>query len=197
MRARDTAQDAAGVVVAGSLSHMVPIRQGAAASDAGQLPSQAELEDAFHELGGILADAGCDLIILEGMYDLGRIPPALDAALATKLPVWFGASARRGRDGRPISFHQSEDISLEAVAEMIPHSGIDAAGIMHTTAEIVADALKVVRGHFGGPLMAYPDWAISRCQIGASWMSSRRSVSKRSAAIGLLPACRSSAAAAA
>jgi hypothetical protein len=47
----------------------------------------------------------CDLIILEMMYDPGRIPPALDAALATKLSVWFGASARRGRDGRPISFH--------------------------------------------------------------------------------------------
>lgn len=40
---------------------------------------------------------------------------------------------------------------------MIPQSGVDAAGIMHTSAEIVADALKVVRGHFGGPLMAYPD----------------------------------------
>ena len=40
---------------------------------------------------------------------------------------------------------------------MIPQSGIDAAGIMHTSAEIVTDALKAVRGHFGGPLMAYPD----------------------------------------
>jgi len=157
LRARDMAPDAAGAVVAGSLSHMVPIREGAAVSDAAQLPSQTELEDAFHELGGILAGAGCELIILEMMYDPGRITPALDAALATKLPVWFGASARRGRDGRPISFYQSDDISLEAVAKMIPQSGIDAAGIMHTSTEIVTDALKAVRGHFGGPLMAYPD----------------------------------------
>ena len=157
LRARDMARDATEVVVAGSLSHMVPIIQGAAVSDAAQLPSQAELEDAFHELAGILAEAGCDLVILEMMYDPDRIPLALDAALATKLPVWFGASARRGPDGRPISFHQSEEISLEAVSEMIPQNGIDAAGIMHTSSEIVADALKVVRRHFGGALMAYPD----------------------------------------
>src|SRR6516165_9811015 len=57
LRARDTAPDAAGAVVAGSLSHMVPIKEGAAVSDAAQLPSQTELEDAFHELGGILAGA--------------------------------------------------------------------------------------------------------------------------------------------
>ena len=40
---------------------------------------------------------------------------------------------------------------------MIPRERVDAAGIMHTGAEIVADALTVVRQHFDGPLLAYPD----------------------------------------
>jgi methionine synthase I (cobalamin-dependent) len=46
---------------------------------------------------------------------------------------------------------------LEDVASMIPRERVDAAGIMHTRAEVVADALEVIRRHFDGPLMAYPD----------------------------------------
>jgi homocysteine S-methyltransferase len=157
LRARETYAAGADVVVAGSLSHMVPILRGARSSDPAEAPSPAEIAEAFHELAGILAGAGCELIILEMMYHPARIRPALEAALATGLPVWFGASARRGRDGRAISFERSEEIPLEDVASMIPRAGIDAAGIMHTNAEITAEALAVVRRHFDGPLMAYPD----------------------------------------
>jgi methionine synthase I (cobalamin-dependent) len=157
LRARERSAAGAEVVVAGSLSHMVPVRQGAAVTDPAQLPSPAEIEDALHELAQILASAGSELIILEMMYHPARIRAALDAALATGLPVWYGASARRGRDGRAIGFNQSEEISLEDVASMIPQRRIDAAGIMHTGAEVMADALEVVRPHFDGPLMAYPD----------------------------------------
>lgn len=157
LRARDTTANSAAVVVAGSLSHMVPILEGGQAYDPAQRPSDAEIEDAFHELAAILAGAGCELIMLEMMYHPGLVRAALAAARATKLPVWFGASARRGRAGNAISYFQSEEIPLESIAAMIPTTGIDAAGIMHTGAEIVSDALDVVRRHFSGPLMAYPD----------------------------------------
>ncbi|HYB09534.1 MAG TPA: homocysteine S-methyltransferase family protein [Alphaproteobacteria bacterium] len=157
LRARDTESDGAAVVVAGSLSHMVPIGQGTEVQNPAELPSDAEIEDALYELAGILAGNGCELIILEMMYHPARIRAAVDAARATKLPVWFGASARRGQDGSPISFHKLNEIPLDSVAAMIPTSGIDAAGIMHTGAELTGEALQVVRRHFGGPLMAYPD----------------------------------------
>jgi homocysteine S-methyltransferase len=157
LRARDTTANGAPVVVAGSLSHMVPIRQGTGAENAAQLPSDAEIEDAFHELAEILAGAGCELIILEMMYHPRRIGAALGAARSTKLPIWFGASARRSRGGKAISFYQLEEMPLEAVVATIPRRGIDAAGIMHTGAEIVTDALEVLRGNFEGTLMAYPD----------------------------------------
>ena len=157
LKARDTTANGASVVVAGSLSHMVPILQGTERQNPALLPSDAEIADALHELAAILAGAGCELIILEMMYHPGRIRAALEAALANKLPVWFGASARRARGGGVISYYQSDEIPMEAVAAMIPSRGIDAAGIMHTNAEIVTDALTVVRRHFAGPLMAYPD----------------------------------------
>jgi homocysteine S-methyltransferase len=91
------------------------------------------------------------------MYHPTRVRLALAAALATGLPVWFGLSARRGADGRVVSFHHAEDLPLEDIAGLIPAGAIDAAGVMHTPADLVEDALAVVRRHFAGPLMAYPD----------------------------------------
>jgi homocysteine S-methyltransferase len=157
LRARDTAPDGARIVVAGSLSHMVPLPVGTAAADPARLPPDTEIEDAFHELAQILVGGGCELILLEMMYHPGRIRLALEAARSTKLPIWFGASARRGRDGQVLSFLQTEELALSAVTALIPQAGIDAAGIMHTGAEMMADALAAVRRDFAGPLMAYPD----------------------------------------
>jgi methionine synthase I (cobalamin-dependent) len=157
LRARDATGEGEEVVVAGSLSHMVPIVKGGRVTDPAQLPSEAELGDALHELAQILAESGCELIILEMMYHPARIRAALDAARATKLPIWFGASARRGRSRMVIAYDQSEEIPLETVAAVIPSGGIDAAGIMHTGVQLISEALDVVRRHFDGPLMAYPD----------------------------------------
>ena len=157
LRARDRAPAGAEVVVAGSLSHMVPLTGGTAVVDRDNVPGDAEIAAAFDELARILAAAGCDLIILEMMYHPGRIRLALDAALATGLPVWFGLSARRGPQGRVVSFEQGEDLSLDEVTDLIPDQGVDAAGVMHSSADLTAEALRSVRRNFDGPLMAYPD----------------------------------------
>ncbi|MEE9250682.1 MAG: homocysteine S-methyltransferase family protein [Alphaproteobacteria bacterium] len=157
LRARDRAPSGTSVVVAGSLSHMVPVAEGTAVVDPGKLPDDVEMATAFNELAQILAAAGCELIILEMMYHPGRIRLALDAALTTGLPVWFGLSSRKGKDGTIVSFHQSEDLPLDEVAALILGQGVDAAGVMHSGAELIVEALQPVRRHFAGPLMAYPD----------------------------------------
>jgi len=157
LAARDASERAAAVVVAGSLSHMVPVAAGRDVVDPGRVPSQAELSDAFHELAQILKAAGCELILLEMMYNPVRVPLVLEAALATGLPVWFGASARRAGDGRVISFDRNAEFELDSIARLIPASGVDAAGIMHSAADLIDEALLGVRRHFSGPLLAYPD----------------------------------------
>jgi homocysteine S-methyltransferase len=156
-RARDITPGSGHVVVAGSLSHMVPMPRGTAAVDPRKLPSDGEIGDALDELAQNLVASGAELIMLEMMYHPGRVRLALDAALATGLPVWFGLSARRGQDGETLSFLQSETLPLDHIARMIPRTGIDVAGAMHTGSEVIADALAIVRQHFAGPLMAYPD----------------------------------------
>jgi homocysteine S-methyltransferase len=157
LRARDQAPNPDEVVVAGSLSHMVPVASGTDVVDPSKVPDEAAMAAAFQELAQILARAGCELVLLEMMYHPTRIRLALEAARATGLPIWLGISVRRGADGRVVSFHQAEDLSLDEVTSLIPAAGVDAAGIMHSGADLVSEALVSVRRHYGGPLMAYPD----------------------------------------
>ena len=157
MRARDSVDSSERVAVAGSLSHMVPMPVGGAAVHLNAAFSPAQMSDAFHELAHILKDAGVDHLMLEMMYNPVRIPLAVEAALSTGLPIWFGLSARRSNDSALLSFDQLEDIPLQDIVDLIPDAGIDAAGVMHTTSETISAALDLVRVKFEGPLMAYPD----------------------------------------
>ncbi|CAB4894402.1 unannotated protein [freshwater metagenome] len=157
LRARDQMNANGRVAVAGSLSHMVPVAAGTGRVDADRVPSGQEVSEAFHELAGILRDSGVDHIMLEMMYNPGRAALALEAALSTGLPVWFGMSARRAADGRVLTFDALEDIEIAAVAGLVPATGVDAAGFMHTGAEIISEALDLARPFLHCPLMAYPD----------------------------------------
>jgi homocysteine S-methyltransferase len=157
LRARNTAPNGSSVVVAGSLSHMVPMAEGTMVGDPGKLPDEAEMAAAFNELAQILTASGCELIILEMMYHPQRTRLALNAALTTGLPVWFGLSARRTKNGTIASFHQSQELPLDDIAALIPRQGVDVAGIMHSGAELIVEALQTLWRHFDGPLMVYPD----------------------------------------
>ena len=160
LRARDlatTKSPSRKIAVAGSLSHMLPVAAGTAKVDQAQVPSSGELAHAFGELAGILKSSGVDHIMLEMMYEPTRVPLVLNAALETGLPVWFGMSARRTKDGRVMSFDQHNEFPLEEITKLIPKTGVDVAGVMHTGAEIIGETLSAIRKNFSGPLSAYPD----------------------------------------
>jgi homocysteine S-methyltransferase len=154
------ARDASGqgdVLIAGSLSHMCPIVGGTAQPDPNRAPSEADMADAFEELGVLLRDEGCELILLEMMYDPARIGPAFRAATATGLPVWAGFSARRGEDGHVLSYASEREIPFHDLLRVLEDFEVQAAGVMHTQSNVVGDALDTLRGVFAGTLMAYPD----------------------------------------
>lgn len=157
LAAREAAPTGRNVLVAGSLSHMVPVAGGTDKVDPALVPSDGEVLDAFGELAGILKASGVDLIILEMMYHPGRTRAAVEAAGAASLPVWFGLSARRAEDGRILSYDHLQDMPVDDIARLIPASGVDVAGCMHTGPDITGEGLEAVRRHFAGPLMAYPD----------------------------------------
>ncbi|MDA1100023.1 MAG: homocysteine S-methyltransferase family protein [Proteobacteria bacterium] len=145
------------VLVAGSLSHMHPFIGDPPQVDPSQVLSEAEMADAFGELAMLLCDEGCDLIILEMMCVPERMGPAFTAAAATGLPVWAGFSARRGEDGQVLSFATGRDIPFAELLQVLKRLDVSAAGIMHTPANVIGDALEILRGVFSGPFLAYPN----------------------------------------
>jgi len=145
------------VAVAGSLSHLMPMIPGTATVDRSLVPSADAVGAAFVEVAQLLKDAGAEVILLEMMYEPERAALAVEAALGVGLPVWFGLSARRGAAGEAVAFHHFDEVPLAELARLIPATGIDVAGVMHTPSELMSDALRVVRNHFAGPLSAYPD----------------------------------------
>jgi len=155
LRARERSGNA-DIVVAGSLSHMAPLIPGTDRSLA-KYNDTSVLSDAFHELAGLLKAGGCELIILEMMSHPQRIPLALEAAKATGLPIWAGFSARRDEaSGKLLSYSQTHRPFEDAMA-VIPPEDVDAVGLMHTNATLIAPGLELLKQHFACPLMAYPD----------------------------------------
>lgn len=154
------ARDEAGrpeVLLAGSLSHRGPVVAGTARPDNAAAGGKDAMAEAFRELALLLRDEGCDLILLEMMYDPERMPLAFDAAAETGLPVWAGFSARRGADGRVLGFGPEPDTPFEAIVSILADYEVAAAGLMHSQANVVGDALAILRERHDGPLLAYPD----------------------------------------
>lgn len=147
----------ADVLVAGSLSHMCPIAAGTDRADADREPPVEVMREAFGELAMLLRDTGCDLILLEMMYCPRRVPLAFEAALATGLPVWAGFSARRDERGEVVGFGRDACVPLADILSVLEWGEVEAAGLMHTAADVVADAISVLRERYPGMLMAYPD----------------------------------------
>ena len=145
------------VLIAGSVSHAVPIKPGTSTSDRSQMPSDSQMLDAFSELATIHKDGGCDLILLEMMFDPRRVDLATKAAIETGLPTWSGLSAKRGSNGEVLSFVQDMDVSFDELLDVALSHSIDAAGIMHTPSNVTSDALLLLKERYSGTLTAYPD----------------------------------------
>jgi len=144
------------VVIAGSLSHMVPLKSGSN-SIIDSLPDDDAQLAAFSELALALKRHGADLILLEMMYHPQRTRLAMQAATETALPVWCGYSARRGSAGELLSFSRQSEIPFAELVPLLDDFEIEAAGPMHSSVDITGDALALIAEHFDGPLLAYPD----------------------------------------
>ncbi len=157
LEAQKRFDDPGKVAVAGSLSHMLPLIPGTDTVDKKLVPSENAMADAFHELAEIQKASGVELILLEMMYNPDRIPYALEAALSTGLPVWFGISVRRSNNSQVVCFDRHEELPLEEILNLVPSQVIDVVGVMHSPSDVISDALQKIKKYFDGPLSAYPD----------------------------------------
>jgi len=160
IRAAREAREASGredLLIAGSLSHMCPMVEGTAHADPARTAPELSMTKAFRELALLLRDEECDLIVLEMMYDPKPMRAAFRAATESGLPVWAGFSARRGDDGRVLSYAPDRDIPFEDLLRVLDAFDVAAAGVMHTPVHVVSDTVSILREHFDGPIVAYPD----------------------------------------
>ena len=160
IRAAQRARESSGkpdVIIAGSLSHRGAAIAGTAKPDPTRAPSATQMGAAFKELANILRDEGCDLILLEMMYYPERMEPAFTAACETELPVWAGFSARRAPNQHVYGFAPERDIPIDQIFGLLNGFDVAAAGLMHTEASVIADALEILSEHHDGPYLAYPD----------------------------------------
>ena len=154
--ARTASEVARPVAVAGSLSTMRPVAKGTdqrdRAVDLATIPWAANLREAAE----LQAEAGVDLLLLEMICDLEHGGMALEAALATGLPVWVGLSARRRGPGPLMSF-RDDGPSFAALVDHYAAQPIDVLGVMHSSLPDTEEALPPLLAQAPMPVMAYPE----------------------------------------
>jgi S-methylmethionine-dependent homocysteine/selenocysteine methylase len=141
------------VAVAGSISLgvAVDIMQ----HGQGVLEGEALL-GAFREEAELLAEAGVDLLVLEMIMSPSYGVAAVEAALATGLPVWLGMSADLTPAG-DVRALDDEDVPFVEVVGALVRSELEVVTVMHSSVEATGPALEVVRRFWEGPLGAYPE----------------------------------------
>lgn len=144
------------VPVAGSFSVMRPMEQGVDRVKAYREWPEKEARALMRRKAESMADAGCDLIMMEMMRDADYSLWASEAAVETGLPVWIGISTEPRDDGTLTGFARP-DQPLDRIVAALAGTGGDVISIMHTLPNHTGDALKVVRQGWQGPLGAYPE----------------------------------------
>ncbi len=150
--ARDAAADRP-VWIAGSVSCFIP------GFDPSRRPAPAAAKSNYREQADCLADAGVDLLLMEMMMGDEHSHYALEAAVATGLPVWVGFSCRMADDGDTVVMYYKRDgdIPFDQVLPKVMAVGGSVAGVMHSEIADTGPALDVLLKHWPGPAMAYPE----------------------------------------
>ena len=149
------------VSIAGSISteNTTPIFYTGSRREGRTFPTEQQARANYREQAEIMAEAGVDLIVLEMMRDVPQTTYALEAALATGLPVWVGFSAKMAGDGSTVLLQGGPDngTTLAQGLEAIKPLGCAMVAIMHSHTEDTTPALAEVKRLWQGPVGAYPN----------------------------------------
>ena len=156
VQARDRTGMEGRVAVAGSMSHQVPVMTGTDQRDIDGVPSPQIARGNFREMAELLAENGVDLILMEMMSDPELANIAIEAAVATGLPVWVGFSVRLGKSDQLVAYAQPE-LSAADMLDRIRLDDVQLAGVMHSNIGTIKPAIELLKLRWSGPLMAYPD----------------------------------------
>jgi len=108
----------------------------------------------YREQAAVLAETGVDVVALEMMRDIEQTTYALEAAVATGLPVWIGFSCKTTDEGTVMLWDGAH--TLAEALEQVPPLGASLVSVMHTLTEDTPAALSEMTGRWSGPIGAYP-----------------------------------------
>ena len=151
--ARDAAAVDRPVLVAGSISHTRPSRMGEWSPEASDV---AKFEADCKEMAAIHKAAGADLMLGEMLGDADYTPAVVRAVQANDLPIWVGLSAIRRPDGVLGTYTDAATPFADILAPSVA-AGAEVYGVMHSKAEVIPEALELLKQHWSGPFTAYPD----------------------------------------
>lgn len=113
-----------------------------------------ELEEAFRVQVGAAADAGCDVLAIETMYDLREALAAVRAAAAVGLPTYASMTFEKRRRGFFTIMGDRMGPSFEALAE----AGADAVGFnCSVTSNVMVEMALEAARLTSVPLVAQPN----------------------------------------
>ena len=109
----------------------------------------------FNEQISIFKKYNIDLIILEMIINPSICKPAIDAALASGLPVWLGLSCgEESEEGDLLAFENTKMKFSETLNTIT--NDFDAVLLMHSETKNTTKGLREIRSKWNGHLGAYP-----------------------------------------
>ena len=144
--------------VAGSVSTYV------IGSDRAHLPRGPELARNVADQAALLADSGCDMIVLEMLFDAETSVTMIEAAVQAGLPISVGLTCVAGPDSEvylrgEYTGRLRHELLLEtALPEIVRALPDDAVlTIMHSDLDVTDRALEIAHRHWSGQLGVYPN----------------------------------------
>ena len=140
------------VLVAGSISHNLGFRE----SDRKPIDKEI-LVEAFNDMVSFYEEGEVDLILLEMMYVPWRMLPLFECASFSQLPVWCGLSAKKSYGDNTLTAYHDSTITLIDNIQMASKFSFEGLGIMHSSVDLIGDAIELIKARYDGLIMAYPD----------------------------------------
>jgi homocysteine S-methyltransferase len=145
-----------GIPVAGSVSTMRPVIAGTDRTSKQREWPEAEARALLRRKAENLVESGVQYLFCEMMRDGDYSIYAIEAALATGLPVLAGLSVERRADGELTGFGR-EDQLLRDFAPALAALKPQAMAVMHTSPNDTGEALAILCESWTGPFGAYPE----------------------------------------
>ena len=83
--------------------------------------------------------------------------PLFECVSSSQLPVWCGLSAKRSNGDDTLTAYHDSTIALIDNIQMASNFSFESMGIMHSSVDLIGDAIELIKANYDGLIMAYPD----------------------------------------